>query len=81
MFAVVQVIDKHKLQTLEQYWLAKSVFLAGDEISVADLLHCCELDQLCLLDGAEQVIAQHPVCYSSSASVLAQCIVQMAGHV
>ena len=43
------------LQTLEQYWLVKSPFLAGDDISIADLLYCCELDQLCLLDGAEQV--------------------------
>ena len=43
------------LQSLEQYWLASSKFLAGDKISVADLLHCCEMDQLCLLDGAEQV--------------------------
>ncbi|KAL3162185.1 hypothetical protein ABBQ32_009892 [Trebouxia sp. C0010 RCD-2024] len=42
------------LQTLEQYWLAHSPFLAGNDISVADLLYCCELDQLCLLDGAEQ---------------------------
>lgn len=46
------------LQTLEQYWLAHSPFLAGSDISVADLLYCCELDQLCLLDGAEQVINQ-----------------------
>lgn len=42
------------LKTLEQYWLAKSPFLAGDRISIADLLHCCELDQLGLLDGTEQ---------------------------
>lgn len=42
------------LQTLEQHWLAKSPFLAGEKISVADLLHCCELDQLCLLDGAQE---------------------------
>jgi len=48
------------LQTLEQFWLAKSPFLAGIEISIADLLHCCELDQLCLLDGAEQVCSAHP---------------------
>ncbi|DBB00858.1 TPA: Glutathione S-transferase theta-1 [Trebouxia sp. C0004] len=45
---------KTTFQTLEQFWLAKSPFLAGNEISIADLLHCCELDQLCLLDGAEQ---------------------------
>lgn len=47
------------LQTLEQFWLAKSPFLAGNEISIADLLHCCELDQLCLLDGADQVRSAH----------------------
>ena len=47
------------LQTLEQFWLAKSPFLAGSEISIADLLHCCELDQLCLLDGADQVRSAH----------------------
>lgn len=49
------------LQTLEQFWLAKSPFLAGNEISIADLLHCCELDQLCLLDGADQVCSAHTV--------------------
>ena len=49
------------LQSLEQFWLAKSPFLAGNEISIADLLHCCELDQLCLLDGADQVRSAHTI--------------------
>ncbi len=57
------------LQTLEQFWLAKSPFLAGNEISIADLLHGCELDQLCLLDGADQVRCAHTL---SSTSLLFQ---------
>ena len=63
------------LQMLEEYWLAKSPFLGGDEISVADLLHCCELDQLCLLDGAEQVIkARHGSCMGLSQTTIAACL-------
>ena len=43
------------LQTLEDYWLAHTLFLAGNEVSIADLLHGCEIDQLCMLDNADQV--------------------------
>ena len=43
------------LQTLEEFWLAKSAFVAGDEICLADLQYACEIQQLSLLDGAEQV--------------------------
>lgn len=43
------------LQTLQDFWLAETAFVAGDEISLADLQYACEIQQLCLLDGAEQV--------------------------
>lgn len=40
---------------MEKFWLAKTAFVAGDEISLADLQYACEIQQLCLLEGAEQV--------------------------
>lgn len=45
-----------KPQTIETVWLKAGPFL-GDrsEPSIADLLLSCEVDQLCLLDGADQV--------------------------
>jgi hypothetical protein len=43
-------------QEMETYWLADSPFLAASEdISIADLLICCELDQLSFVDGADSV--------------------------
>jgi len=44
------------LQTIDTVWLAEGPFLAGQpRPSIADLLLSCELEQLCLLDGALQV--------------------------
>ncbi len=43
------------LQIMEHYWLGQTLFLASNEISIADLLYSCEIDQLRMLDGADQV--------------------------
>ena len=40
---------------LERYWLASSSFVAGNEISIADLLIVTELDMLHMLAGANEV--------------------------
>ena len=44
------------MQALETFWLASTKFVAGSEISVADLLIATELAGLRLLDGAQQVV-------------------------
>ena len=41
-------------QDLEHYWLASSPFVAGDDISIADLIIVMELTQLQMLEGALQ---------------------------
>lgn len=38
---------------MENYWLAKSEFAAGDQISIADLLWATELEQLEYLDATD----------------------------
>ena len=43
------------VQDLEGYWLASTPFMAGDAISIADLLVVMELTQLNMLDGALKV--------------------------
>ena len=43
------------LQDLERYWLASTPFMAGEDISIADLLVVMELTQLHMLDGALKV--------------------------
>jgi glutathione S-transferase len=54
------------LQALDSYWLAGRPYVAGQEISVADLLVACEVEQLRLLDAAPQgptfeaLTASHP---------------------
>lgn len=40
---------------LEQYWLKSSAFLAGDVISIADLLIVTELDMLHMLALSPEV--------------------------
>lgn len=40
---------------MEEFWLAKTAFVAGNKICLADLQYACEIQQLSLLDGAEQV--------------------------
>lgn len=40
---------------MEGFYLAGRDFVAGDHISIADLLYSCELDELQLLDSVEQV--------------------------
>lgn len=44
------------LQILERYWLRSSDFVAGEEISIADLLMVTELDMLHMLAGSIEVI-------------------------
>ena len=41
-------------QDLEHYWLAATPFVAGDDISIADLIIIMELTQLQMLEGAPQ---------------------------
>ena len=43
------------LQMLERYWLKDRLFIAGDQISIADLLMVTELDMLNTLVGASEV--------------------------
>ncbi|KAI3426897.1 hypothetical protein D9Q98_006841 [Chlorella vulgaris] len=43
------------LKALDDVWLRDGSFVAGQaQISIADLLLACEVEQLCLLDGAVQ---------------------------
>ena len=44
------------MQALDSVWLKDGPFVAGQsQPSIADLLLSCEVEQLCLLDGALQV--------------------------
>ncbi|KAL4443303.1 hypothetical protein ABPG75_011040 [Micractinium tetrahymenae] len=46
---------KRALKAIDTVWLRDSPFLAGQhQISIADLLLSCEIEQLCLLDAAAQ---------------------------
>lgn len=42
-------------QMMEEFYLADNKFLAGNSISIADLLYSCELDEMRLLDSVHQV--------------------------
>jgi hypothetical protein len=42
-------------QAMEDYWLGSTHYVAGEQISIADLPILCELDELELLVGATQV--------------------------
>ena len=42
-------------QALETFWLKNTNFVAGNQISIADLLLCTELSGLRLIDGAVKV--------------------------
>jgi glutathione S-transferase len=46
---------KTALEALEGQFLADGKYVAGEDISLADLQIACELEQLCLLDGAKEV--------------------------
>ena len=46
---------KKCMQILERYWLRSSDFVAGEEISIADLLMVTELDMLHMLAGSDEV--------------------------
>lgn len=50
-----QVTRSNRVQDLEGFWLASTPFMAGDAISIADLLVVMELTQLHMLDGALKV--------------------------
>ena len=52
---------------MEQYWLADTDFVAGKEISIADLLYSCELDEMRLMDSLPEV------CPSAWLLVLCNC--------
>jgi glutathione S-transferase len=43
------------LKDLDAYWLKERKFVAGNDISVADLLIACEVEQLCLLDAVAAI--------------------------
>ncbi len=43
------------MQDLEGYWLASTPYMAGEDISIADLLVVMELTQLHMLNGALKV--------------------------
>ena len=64
-----QMLTEYLLsQALEGFWLKNTKFVAGNKISVADLLLCTELSGLRLLDGAVKV---HPrLLVGSSADAL-----------
>ena len=46
---------------VEECYLAENKFLAGNSISIADLLCSCELDEMQLLDSVEEVRGSPPV--------------------
>ena len=48
------MIDVCCEQDLEHYWLAATPFVAGNDISIADLIIIMELTQLQMLEGALQ---------------------------
>jgi glutathione S-transferase len=41
------------VQAMERYWLAKTKFVAGDEISIADLLLATEMEQLAYMEATD----------------------------
>lgn len=43
---------RQALKALDTVWLKDSTLVAGDDISIADLLMCCELEQLVMLSAA-----------------------------
>ena len=43
-------------QDLSDIWLAGKSFVGGDDICIADLSICCELQMLELMDGSVQVL-------------------------
>ena len=64
-------------QTLDTLWLKDGPFVCGQsQVSVADLLLACETDELCLLDGAEQV---DPAAAAAAASAATAAAAAAAG--
>ncbi|KAL6749007.1 glutathione S-transferase [Haematococcus lacustris] len=67
------------LQQLEGVWLRNSAFVAGDQVSVADLLMCCELEQLTMLNkekhgvDLEELLQPHPVIRAWMAATARSC--------
>lgn len=63
---------------MEGFYLADRKFVAGDNISIADLLYSCELDEMQLLDGVEQVsfceLPPVPTCNATCSSL---CMLQV----
>ncbi len=72
------------LSAMESYWLASSPFLAGDDISLPDLLCCCELEQCSVLEAAEgattlqQLLAKRPKVRAWMLRVKERCAPQYA---
>ena len=50
------------VQDLSQFWLNGNDFVAAADISIADLLICCELQMLELMDGSLQVCSGSACC-------------------
>lgn len=47
------------LQLLERFWLKDGEFVAGREISIADLMMVTELDMLHMLSGSPEVSSSY----------------------
>jgi len=67
------------LGMLNNYWLSGRPYVAGQEVSIADLLLACEVEQLRLLDGAAQgptfaaLLEPHPAVRAWLQRVSQQC--------
>ena len=65
---------------MEGFYLADRKFLAGNSISIADLLYSCELDEMQLLDGEKQVgflACPHLCTCNATYSSLCICLLQL----
>lgn len=56
---------RNALSTLDEVWLKDTAYVAGEDISIADILLACEIEQLALLNGVqgaptmEELLAPH----------------------
>lgn len=44
--AIVEHVMENSLDAIENIWLADTTFLASNTISIADILACCDLEQI-----------------------------------
>lgn len=72
-------ITENSLTLLETYWLRTTPYLAGADVSIADLLCCCELEQLVLLEAATpsatltEILSRYPKVSAWMRRVSEQC--------